>query len=129
MYKTILTVRGNELDSYNHVNNAVYLNYYEQGRWEAFREAQALDILTNSGLLLVVTDVHIRYIREANLLDELEVQTSLKKTSPFLVFRQKILNRRTGLAISRAETKTIFLNDDRDPQDVPEVLTALLKIG
>src|SRR5512136_2703623 len=110
MYKTILTVRGNELDSYNHVNNAVYLNYYEQGRWEAFRDAGALEALSNSGLLLVVTDIRIRYIREANLLDELEVHTSFRKTSPFLVFHQKIFNKQTGLAVSRAETKTIFLN-------------------
>lgn len=128
MYKTFLTVRGNELDAYNHVNNAVYLNYYEQGRWEAFREAGALDILTNSGLLLVVTDVRIRYIREANLLDELEIHTTFSRTSPFLVFRQRIFNRKSGLAVSRAETKTIFLNEAREPQDVPEVLTALLKI-
>lgn len=128
MYKTILTVRGNELDAYNHVNNAVYLNYYEQGRWEAFRDAGALDILTDSGLLLVVTDVRIRYIREANLLDELEIQTSFSRTSPFLVFRQRIFNHRTGLAVSRAETKTIFLNEAREPRDIPEALTALLKL-
>ena len=128
MYKTILTVRGNELDANNHVNNAVYLNYYEQGRWEAFRDAGALDILTNSGLLLVVTDVRIRYIREANLLDELEIQTSFSRTSPFLVFRQRIFNHRTGLAVSRAETKTIFLNEAREPQDIPAALTALLKL-
>lgn len=128
MYKTVLTVRGNELDSYNHVNNAVYLNYYEQGRWEAFRDAGALDILTGSGLILVVTDIRIRYIREANLLDELEVHTALRRTSPFLVFHQKVFNRKTGLAVSRAETKTIFLNDAREPQDIPEFVASVFKL-
>jgi YbgC/YbaW family acyl-CoA thioester hydrolase len=128
MYKTNLTVRGNELDSNNHVNNAVYLNYYEQGRWEAFREAGALETVMNSDLLLVVTDIRIRYIREANLLDELEVQTSFRKTSPFLVFYQKIFNRKTGLAVSRAETKTIFLNAAREPQDIPENICSILKL-
>ena len=31
-------VRGYELDSFGHVNNAVYLNYLEQARWEMFLE-------------------------------------------------------------------------------------------
>jgi len=128
MHKTFLTVRGNELDSYNHVNNAVYLNYYEQGRWEAFRDAGAIEALTASGLLLVVTDIRIRYIREANLLDELEVHTAFRKTSPFLVFHQKIFDRKTGLAVSRAETKTIFLNESREPQDIPGFLAEILNL-
>jgi YbgC/YbaW family acyl-CoA thioester hydrolase len=126
MYKTILTVRGNELDSYNHVNNAVYLNYYEQGRWEAFREAGVLEALSGSRLLLVVSMIRIRYIREANLLDELEVHTSFSRSGPFLVFHQKIFNHKTGLAVSKAETKTIFLNEAREPQDMPAFVSAIL---
>lgn len=128
MYKTILIVRGNELDSYSHVNNAVYLNYLEQGRWEAFRDAGALDAITKSGLLLVVTEIRIRYIREAVLLDELEVRTSFSRTSPFLVFNQRIINRQTGLPVTRARTKTIFLDEHRDPRDIPDFLCSLLKI-
>jgi YbgC/YbaW family acyl-CoA thioester hydrolase len=106
----------------------VYLNYYEQGRWEAFRDAGALEMVMNSDLLLVVTDIRIRYIREANLLDELEVHTSFRKTSPFLVFHQKIINRKTGLAVSRAETKTIFLNAAREPQDIPDPICSKLNL-
>lgn len=126
MYKTFLTVRGNELDSYSHVNNAVYLNYFEHARWEAFRQAGVLDRLQKDGLMCVVTDIQIRYMREATLLDELEVQTSFSRTSPFLIFNQRIINRKTGLALSRAKTKTVFLNADREPQDVPPFIDSLL---
>ncbi len=128
MYKTVLTVRGNELDSNNHVNNAVYLNYYEQGRWEAFRDAGVLDLLTKAALFLVVTDIRIRYVREANLMDELEVHTSFRKTSPFLVFHQKIFNKKTGLAVSRAETKTIFLDENREARDIPQIIADHLNL-
>jgi len=38
MFEYRLSVRGYELDSYNHVNNAVYLNYYEQARWQLMKE-------------------------------------------------------------------------------------------
>ena len=32
-FKTGMTVRGYELDSYGHVNNAVYLQYFEATPW------------------------------------------------------------------------------------------------
>ena len=35
-YKFKTEVRGYELDSYGHVNNAVYVSYAEQARWKYF---------------------------------------------------------------------------------------------
>jgi YbgC/YbaW family acyl-CoA thioester hydrolase len=128
MFKTVVTVRGNELDSYNHVNNAVYLNYLEQGRWEAFREAGLVDFIRNSGLFLVVTDTRIRYIREAGLFDQLVVQTRIVSSSPFLVFYQRILQDPSGLAVVRAETKTVFLSEQKEPRDIPGVVTKTLNL-
>ena len=92
MYRTFLTARGNELDSYNHVNNAVYLNYLEQARWEVFRDTDLLDLIRDHGLLLVVTEVKIKYIREVCLFDQLEIQTRVSRQNPFLVFSQRIFN-------------------------------------
>lgn len=128
MFKTKITVRGNELDSNNHVNNAVYLNYFEQGRWEAFREAGLMDIIKNGDLTLVVTDIRIRYMREALLFDELEIITNIVRNSPFLLFRQRIINKTTGHPVARADTKTIFIDEDRAPKDIPPVVLTTLKI-
>ena len=33
--RTTLTVRGYHLDGYGHVNNARYLEFYEEGRWSS----------------------------------------------------------------------------------------------
>ena len=128
MFKTKITVRGNELDGNNHVNNAVYLNYLEQGRWEAFREAGLMDIIKNGNLTLVVTDIRIRYMREALLFDELEIITNIVRNSPFLLFRQRIINKATGQPIARADTKTIFIDEDRSPKDIPSIVLTTLKI-
>src|SRR5664279_3975231 len=70
---TSLTVRGYELDSYGHVNNAVYLQYLEQARWMVMRDANFLEQIDAEKLFLVVIDTHIRYLREAILFDELVV--------------------------------------------------------
>ncbi len=116
-----LTVRGYELDSYGHLNNAVYLNHFEQARWEFFNKTHLLEKLMADELILVITETHIRYSREAKLFDALTIKTKLLKEEPYLVFKQHTLNDETGLLVAKASFKTLFLNrTDRTPRDIPE---------
>ena len=121
-YCISLTVRGYELDSYGHVNNAVYLQYLEQARWMMMRDANFLEQIDAEKLFLVVIDTHIRYLREAILFDELVVETLLKIEKPYLVFIHKILNKKEGCLLSRATIKTIFVNEQRMPLDIPDFI-------
>ncbi|MFH1936364.1 MAG: thioesterase family protein [Bacteroidota bacterium] len=123
---TTTSVRGYELDSYSHVNNSVYLNYFEHGRWELFRELNLTQVIHSHNILIVVTDVHIRYMREAKLFDEIEIQTRVVCDEPYLIFKQKLINRQTGLALARGETKTIFIDDNRKPVEIPDEFKAIL---
>lgn len=119
-HSTRFTVRGYELDSYGHVNNAVYLNYFEHGRWELFRDLDLSEEIHGSDLLLVVTDVHIRYMRESRLHDDLEVHTWVNIHEPFLIFRHRLVHVATGLSLARAEIKTVFLDNTRKPVAIPD---------
>jgi YbgC/YbaW family acyl-CoA thioester hydrolase len=113
------TARGYELDSYGHINNAVYLNYFEHARWEFFRELNLYDFLKQAENLPVVTDVHVRYQREIKLFDEVMIESFCFQEKPYLVFQQKLLNKTTQLASARATTKLIFLDNDKIARDVP----------
>ncbi len=117
---TEFRVRGYELDSYGHMNNAVYLQYLEQARWEFTRDVSILNDFSASDLFLVVVETHIRYLQEARLFDYLTVETSCQVSSPFLLFHQKIHNRTLDKPAARATVKTVFINRDRSPQDIPE---------
>jgi len=119
-YLTEFTVRGYELDSYGHVNNAVFLQYLEQARWEFTRDRGILGEFCARELFLVVVETHIRYMQEAKLFDRLSVETSCQESAPFLVFHQRILNRTSRKPAARATVKTIFINRDREPQDIPD---------
>lgn len=121
-FKTFLTARGYELDSYGHVNNAVYLQYYEHARWEMMKNLGFLDRLKESGLSVVVVESLVRYMRETNMFDELVIESSFKAEPPYLVFFQKIIDMKTNLPVSRAKIKTIFLGQDKLPQDIPSFL-------
>ena len=73
---TKLTVRPYECDSYNHVNNAVYLNYLEHARMD-FLHAAGFDYkgIVAAGYYLYVTHVDIHYKASAFLDDELEIES------------------------------------------------------
>ena len=122
-YRSFLTARGYELDSYGHVNNAVYLQYYEHARWEMMKNLGFLDPLKETGISVVVVESLVRYMRETNMFDDLVIESSFKVESPYLVFYQKIIDMKTNLPVSRARIKTIFLGPDKLPQDIPPFLT------
>jgi len=124
-YKTY--VKGYELDSYGHLNNAVYLNYTEQARWEILNEKNLLHLFFNRGLLLVVTETNIRYKRELKLFDAIEIETKIKYEAPYLIFYHDIKNTTSGYSAAKAKVKTLLINADRIPQDIPDELLAITK--
>ena len=119
-----LTARGYELDSYNHINNSVYFNYFEHARWEYFRQMGWYHFVKDSDLSLVVTDVHIRYQREIKLFDELLIESTCYQEKPYLIFQQKIIKKTNQLTAARARTKLIFLDKDNIAQDIPAEMLA-----
>jgi acyl-CoA thioester hydrolase len=115
-----LTVRGYELDSFGHVNNAVYLNYIEQARWQILHDLDLLDYFFGNKLIMVVTELNIKYIQEAKLFDDLVVRTDFYKESPFIIFDQEIVNTNTKRRITKAKAKALLLDENRIPVDFPE---------
>ncbi|MGW7054203.1 acyl-CoA thioesterase [Streptomyces sp. NPDC054887] len=60
-----VTVRGYELDTQGHVNQAVYLQYAEHARWELLRAAGLpQEKLLASGVGPVALEVTVKYARE-----------------------------------------------------------------
>ena len=119
MFVYKFNARGYELDSYGHVNHAVYLNYFEQARWELFRQLDLVGYFKENDLLLVVIEVHTRYHREINLFDDMEIRTEISHEAPYLVFRQKMYFSGTDLKACTAEVKTLFTDKGRMVRDIP----------
>jgi acyl-CoA thioester hydrolase len=117
-----IKARGYELDSYGHVNNAVFYNYFEQARWELFQKKDLLEIINAKNLYLVVTEINIRYQHELKLGDEVDIITILKKDEPFVIFEQRMKCASTGLPIARARVRTVFVDAERITHDIPEGL-------
>lgn len=127
MFEYGFCVRGYELDSYGHVNNSVYLNYFEQARWEILRHLGLIDFFNEHGLRLIVTETHIRYSRELNLFDEMVIRTEIKNEAPYLLFLHKMYDRKTGQKACSSQVKTLMTDNGKIPMDIPEFILSKLK--
>ena len=124
-YRT--NVKGYELDSFGHVNNSVYLNYTEQARWEILKNEGFLNLFFDSEFLLVVAETYIRYKRELKLFDAIEIETIIKYEAPYLTFYHDIKNTTSGYSAAKAKVKTLLINKERIPQDLPDELLVITK--
>lgn len=75
-HRISVPVRFAELDPYGHVNHAVYVSWFEEGRVRALRDID-LDLadLADAGYQFVVTEVSLRYRRSAVACDTVIVET------------------------------------------------------
>ena len=68
--QTQIKVRGYHLDVYQHVNNARYLEFLEEARWDG---------LTAHNIAFVVVNININYRRPAVLSDLLTITSQLQQ--------------------------------------------------
>lgn len=95
VFSVPVTVRGYELDTQGHLNQAVYLQYSEHARWELLRAAGIQqNALVESGIGPVVLEVNVKYLRELRGGDEVEVtcETGWAEGKVFQ-FKQQIIKK------------------------------------
>ncbi len=120
-----LKVRGYELDSYRHVNHAIYLSYLEQARW---------DYLASRGLTLkkldeiqrwpVVVHLEIDYLKSALMDDELVIWSRLADLGrASLEIEHEI--QRDGKPIVRAKIRAAIIDENGRASALPTEYRAL----
>jgi len=72
-----IKVRGYHLDVYRHVNNARYLEFLEEGRWDYFDRKAFLSHFVDTTLAFVVVNINISYVRPAFEGETLRVMTRM----------------------------------------------------
>jgi len=102
------------------------LNYFEQARWNIVKELGIIDYFKSTGSLLVVVDLHIRYVKEIQLFNLLTINTTIAINEPYLIFKHVLFSREDGEKHAKATVKTLFLDDTRKPVDIPEDLKTQL---
>ena len=88
-----IDVRFYELDPYNHVNHAVYIQYFETARIAVLADAgYTLQGMMDDGVLILVTRIDTKFLKPASGGDHLVVETEvLGYTRVMTNWRQRLL--------------------------------------
>ncbi len=124
VFKTELKVRTYECDLYGHVNNAVYLNYFEAARVE-FLEAIDLNLakLKNMGFLLPIVRIETDYKKPLFPGEIIEITAEwVKRGVSSAIFRQEIIKKETGKLAARALVTWVATNLQGKPIPIPEII-------
>lgn len=77
--QTHIKVRGYHLDVYQHVNNARYLEFLEEARWDGLDQEEGFQWMTANRIAFVVVNININYRRPAVLGDLLKVSSQVQQ--------------------------------------------------
>ncbi|WP_409306473.1 acyl-CoA thioesterase [Pectobacterium sp. B1J-3] len=75
--QTFITVRGYHIDVYQHVNNARYLEFLEEARWQWLETLPTFDWMNRNNIAFIVVNININYRRPAVLGDKLCIDSEL----------------------------------------------------
>jgi YbgC/YbaW family acyl-CoA thioester hydrolase len=120
--ETRIEVRTSELDSFGHVNHAIYLTYFEHARFEALKRAGfSWSTLEARGWAIFVVRIEVDYLAEARREDRLLIRTwaeSFRRTSMVLV-QEMTRDDASGTVVSRARVTAVWIGPERKPMRVP----------
>ena len=115
--ETSITVRGYHTDMYQHVNNARYLEFLEEGRWQALEEYVDIDAFMKKGLLFFVVNINISYRSQAKVNEKIVVRTGMGEFgNKSAVIRQQIVNQSTGNVCVDADITFVITDWEGKPQ-------------
>jgi thioesterase III len=89
---TEIKVRGYHADFYGHVNNARYLEFFEEDRWAQLESKIDLRKWAEKGLIFLVVNINVNYRKAVPVGETLLVTTKLEKIgNRSVVLKQEIL--------------------------------------
>lgn len=95
-HKLDIQLRFNDADMFGHVNNTVYLQFFDLAKLEYFRAVMG-DEFDSRSIALVVVNINCNFFAPAFLEESLEVlTTTVKVGEKSLVLDQRIINKATG---------------------------------
>lgn len=104
-----MTVRGYHIDVFGHVNNARYLEFLEEARWQIFDTF--IKDLQQKGHSLAIVNININYRRPAFLGYELVIDGIVSNiTRRSFVITQQVYWPKGDACIADAEVTCVFVD-------------------
>lgn len=73
-----VTIKEGHLDTFGHVNNAVYLALLEEARWDLLNQGHfGLKKIQETGIGPTILEIKIQFLRELHLHDKIIIETQM----------------------------------------------------
>ena len=124
-----ILIRESHLDTFGHVNNATYLQIYEEARWELATELGfGLEAVRATGVGMTVLETTVRFIRELRLRQEVQVTTLLSEVRGKVFILKQAMVDEEGRNASEADF-TMALFDLKARKIIPPTPEWLGRLG
>ncbi|HUX38126.1 MAG TPA: acyl-CoA thioesterase [Rectinemataceae bacterium] len=124
-----ILIRETHLDTFGHVNNATYLQIYEEARWElATAMGFGLEEVRATGIGMTVLETTVRFLRELRLRQQVTVTTRLGELRGKVFILKQAMIDEDGRVASEADF-TMALFDLAARRIVPPTAEWLAKLG
>jgi thioesterase-3 len=124
---TTIIIRGYHLDGYRHVNNARYLEFLEEARWQ-YLDQISKDELAKYDFSFIVVNININYRKSVTVGDTINISSEIEKIgNTSMTFSQKIIEEGTAdLVCDASVTFVIIDNKTKQAHKIEGALKALL---
>lgn len=98
-----ITIKESHLDTFGHVNNAIYLALFEEARWELItNNGFGIKQIRETGLGPTILEIKIRFLKELRLREKIVIETRVVSYNKKIgVLNQKMI--RAGEVCCEAE--------------------------
>ncbi len=105
-----LTILESHLDTFEHVNNAVYLVLFEEARWDLItNNGYGIEKIKETGLSPIILAVNVRFKKELKLRQKISIDTQLHSyDKKIAVIHQKIKDEKDIIYCTAEFTAGLF---------------------
>ena len=108
---TEIKVRGYHADFYGHVNNARYLEFFEEDRWAHLESKIDLKKWATQGIIFLVVNINVNYRRAVPVGETLVVTTNLEKIGNRSVVLQQTIFLKDSNKVAADALVTFVITD------------------
>ncbi len=105
-YTYPVTILERHLDTFGHVNNAIYLEIFEEARWDILVQHDfGMNRIHASGVGPTILEINIRFMKELRLRTEVVVKTQFFNSTSKVSTIKQWLEDKAGVQYCLAEFK------------------------
>lgn len=132
VHETRVTVRSYELDSFGHLNHAVYLNHFEHARFRTLTDRGfSPEVMRSRNEAVHVVRIEVDYTAEAFMGQEMVLRTRAEsaRTTSMVLLQEARAADDPERVFARARVVAVWIGPDGRPMRIPEPVRRALGLA